>query len=93
MVPGYLLEEVFDPTGAGDCFAGGFIGYLAEKGIDLKAGHVERQGTQPRRDLWVRHGQLLLREIRRGSLPHADFAMVGRCIMATPKRTLPSPAE
>jgi len=22
MVPGYLLEYVFDPTGAGDCFAG-----------------------------------------------------------------------
>jgi sugar/nucleoside kinase (ribokinase family) len=40
MVPGYLLEEVFDPTGAGDCFAGGFIGYLAEKGYDLKQGHV-----------------------------------------------------
>ncbi len=36
MVPGYLLEEVFDPTGAGDCFAGGFIGYLAEQGVDLK---------------------------------------------------------
>jgi sugar/nucleoside kinase (ribokinase family) len=27
--PGYLLEDVFDPTGAGDSFAGGFIGYLA----------------------------------------------------------------
>ena len=27
--PGLLLEEVFDPTGAGDTFAGGFIGYLA----------------------------------------------------------------
>jgi sugar/nucleoside kinase (ribokinase family) len=40
IVPGYLLEEVFDPTGAGDCFAGGFIGYLAEKGFDLKEGHV-----------------------------------------------------
>ena len=40
MVPGYLLEEVFDPTGAGDCFAGGFIGYLAEQGYDLKNGHV-----------------------------------------------------
>jgi sugar/nucleoside kinase (ribokinase family) len=40
MVPAYLLEEVFDPTGAGDCFAGGFIGYLAEKGVDLKAGRV-----------------------------------------------------
>jgi sugar/nucleoside kinase (ribokinase family) len=35
MVPGYLLEEVFDPTGAGDCFAGGFVGYLAEQGLDL----------------------------------------------------------
>jgi len=40
IVPGYLLEEVFDPTGAGDCFAGGFIGYLAEKGFDLKTGHI-----------------------------------------------------
>lgn len=41
MVPGYLLENVFDPTGAGDCFAGGFIGYLAEKGLDLKNGHID----------------------------------------------------
>ena len=41
MVPGYLLEEVFDPTGAGDCFAGGFIGYLAEQGFDLKNGHID----------------------------------------------------
>ena len=36
MVPGYLLEDVFDPTGAGDCFAGGFMGYLAGEGLDLK---------------------------------------------------------
>ena len=36
MVPGYLLEDVFDPTGAGDCFAGGFMGYLAGQGVDLK---------------------------------------------------------
>jgi sugar/nucleoside kinase (ribokinase family) len=27
--PAYPLESVFDPTGAGDSFAGGFIGYLA----------------------------------------------------------------
>ena len=27
--PGYPLEEVFDPTGAGDAFAGGFVGYLS----------------------------------------------------------------
>lgn len=31
-VPGYPLEEVFDPTGAGDAFAGGFLGYLAWSG-------------------------------------------------------------
>jgi sugar/nucleoside kinase (ribokinase family) len=31
-VPGYPLEEVFDPTGAGDAFAGGFLGYLAGNG-------------------------------------------------------------
>jgi sugar/nucleoside kinase (ribokinase family) len=30
--PGYPLEEVFDPTGAGDAFAGGFVGYLARAG-------------------------------------------------------------
>jgi len=28
-VPGYPLEEVFDPTGAGDAFAGGFVSYLS----------------------------------------------------------------
>jgi sugar/nucleoside kinase (ribokinase family) len=27
-LPGYPLEEVVDPTGAGDSFAGGFLGYL-----------------------------------------------------------------
>jgi sugar/nucleoside kinase (ribokinase family) len=30
--PGYPLEEVFDPTGAGDAFAGGFMGWLAYTG-------------------------------------------------------------
>jgi sugar/nucleoside kinase (ribokinase family) len=28
-LPAYPVEEVVDPTGAGDCFAGGFMGYLA----------------------------------------------------------------
>ena len=31
-VPAYPLEEVHDPTGAGDSFAGGFMGYLAGAG-------------------------------------------------------------
>lgn len=30
--PAYPLEEVRDPTGAGDSFAGGFLGYLAQAG-------------------------------------------------------------
>ncbi len=30
--PAYPLEEVYDPTGAGDTFAGGFMGYLAKSG-------------------------------------------------------------
>jgi sugar/nucleoside kinase (ribokinase family) len=31
-VPAFPLEEPHDPTGAGDCFAGGFMGYLASAG-------------------------------------------------------------
>jgi sugar/nucleoside kinase (ribokinase family) len=30
--PSYPVEMVYDPTGAGDTFAGGFVGYLAEHG-------------------------------------------------------------
>jgi sugar/nucleoside kinase (ribokinase family) len=36
--PAYPLESVFDPTGAGDSFAGGFIGYLARTGNITEAG-------------------------------------------------------
>jgi sugar/nucleoside kinase (ribokinase family) len=41
MAPGYLLEDVFDPTGAGDCFAGGFIGYLAGQGVEPASGSID----------------------------------------------------
>ena len=37
-VPAYPLEEVFDPTGAGDTFAGGLFGYLASTGDRSEAG-------------------------------------------------------
>jgi len=30
-IPAYPLESVFDPTGAGDTFAGGLMGYLASQ--------------------------------------------------------------
>jgi sugar/nucleoside kinase (ribokinase family) len=39
--PAYPLEEVFDPTGAGDAFAGGFMGYLARSG-DLTDANLRR---------------------------------------------------
>ncbi|MBK6345874.1 MAG: sugar kinase [Bacteroidales bacterium] len=39
--PALPLEEVFDPTGAGDTFAGGFIGYLAKTG-DISFENMKR---------------------------------------------------
>ena len=39
--PAYPLESVFDPTGAGDSFAGGFMGYLARSG-DLSEANLRR---------------------------------------------------
>lgn len=58
--PALPLEEVFDPTGAGDTFAGGFAGYLAETenisfenlknaiiyGSNLASFSVEKFGTE-----------------------------------------------
>jgi sugar/nucleoside kinase (ribokinase family) len=41
-LPGFPLEEVRDPTGAGDSFAGGFFGYLAGPGGELDEGHLRR---------------------------------------------------
>jgi sugar/nucleoside kinase (ribokinase family) len=39
--PAYPLEDVKDPTGAGDSFAGGFLGYLASQG-ELSMAHLRR---------------------------------------------------
>ena len=63
--PALPLEEVFDPTGAGDTFAGGFSGYLAATknmgfenlkkavihGSNLASFSVERFGTERMQDL------------------------------------------
>ena len=37
-IPGLPLEEVRDPTGAGDSFAGGFLGYLDSTGAESPSG-------------------------------------------------------
>jgi sugar/nucleoside kinase (ribokinase family) len=39
--PAYPLEEVFDPTGAGDSFAGGFMGFVARTG-DISPANLRR---------------------------------------------------
>ncbi len=63
--PALPLEEIFDPTGAGDTFAGGFAGYLAETenvsfnnlrnavihGSNLASFCVERFGTERMQNL------------------------------------------
>tara|TARA_R110000868_G_scaffold124959_7_gene330169 strand:+ start:1194 stop:2120 length:927 start_codon:yes stop_codon:yes gene_type:complete len=63
--PALPLEEVFDPTGAGDTFAGGFAGYLAETenisfnnlknaiiyGSNLASFCVEKFGTERMKNL------------------------------------------
>lgn len=63
--PALPLEEVFDPTGAGDTFAGGFSGYIAQSndtsfesmknaiihGSNLASFCVEKFGTQRMEDL------------------------------------------
>ena len=41
-LPGVPLEEVQDPTGAGDSFAGGFLGYLDAHGSDLSGPELRR---------------------------------------------------
>ena len=42
-VPAYPLEEVNDPTGAGDSFAGGLLGYLAKVGGPGASPHAMRR--------------------------------------------------
>ena len=45
ITPGFLLESVFDPTGAGDSFAGGFMGYLAGCGSEPHSHAVLRRAV------------------------------------------------
>jgi len=42
VLPGFPTEKVIDPTGAGDSFAGGMMGYLATQGGSLSAATIKR---------------------------------------------------
>jgi sugar/nucleoside kinase (ribokinase family) len=64
--PAYPLEEVVDPTGAGDAFAGGFLGYLSQA-------QPESDGRYSVNDLKraVVHGNII------GSFACSDFSIGG----------------
>ncbi len=69
--PAYPLDEVRDPTGAGDSFAGGFLGYLAQRlsmGATLTPGDYRRA---------LAHGNIM------GSFACEDFS-VRRLLALTP---------
>ena len=77
--PALPLEEVFDPTGAGDTFAGGFTGYLAKSGdysfenmknaiiygSNLASFCVEKFGTERMQDLSDEEVQQRLEEFKK----------------------------
>jgi sugar/nucleoside kinase (ribokinase family) len=91
--PALPLEEVFDPTGAGDTFAGGFTGYLAQSedisfenmknaviyGSSLASFCVEKFGTERMEDL--KHSELESRLNEFQSLTQFDIEL-------TPTKTL-----
>jgi sugar/nucleoside kinase (ribokinase family) len=76
--PGYPLEEVFDPTGAGDAFAGGLMGALAQIGeVDdaslrraviygsaMGSFAVERFSVERFRDLQIEEIEFRVRQFR-----------------------------
>ncbi len=42
ILPAFPLLEITDPTGAGDTFAGGFMGYLSKNNLDLSCATLRR---------------------------------------------------
>jgi fructose-1-phosphate kinase PfkB-like protein len=65
-VPAFPLEEVHDPTGAGDSFAGGFMGYLAKEGRSQRPDPSARNGVR------FGAGELCRRALRRRAPDDSD---------------------
>jgi sugar/nucleoside kinase (ribokinase family) len=94
-IPAYLLESVFDPTGAGDTFAGGFMGYLASQnatdeatmrramiyGSVMASFNVEEFGTERVRRLTHAEINARFREFKR--MTHFDEIPFERADRAT----------
>lgn len=93
--PAYPLEDVFDPTGAGDSFAGGFMGYIAATGATDEASmrraiiygsvmasfNVEEFGCERTRRLTYDEITSRYRELK--SITHFDESDVPRRVIAS----------
>ena len=64
----YPLEDIHDPTGAGDTFAGGFAGYLAAHVQENVTFDVTAQGD----DLWKCAGEFLCGSVQSRALARID---------------------
>ena len=85
--PALPLEEVFDPTGAGDTFAGGFAGFIAQSenvsfgnlknavifGSNMASFCVEKFGTQRMQELTKEEVNSRLQQFR--ALTQFDIAL------------------
>ena len=85
--PALPLEEVFEPTGAGDTFAGGIVGYLAQTedysfenlkraivhGANLASFCIERFGTE--RLLHLSHNEVITRLLQFRDLTQFDIQL------------------
>lgn len=97
-IPAYPLESVFDPTGAGDTFAGGFMGYLASQekldeaamrramifGSVMASFNVEEFGTE--RVQRLTHEEINERFRAFKQMTHFEEIPFERAISATAKR-------
>jgi sugar/nucleoside kinase (ribokinase family) len=93
--PAYPLESVFDPTGAGDTFAGGFMGYLSSQdapdeaamrramiyGSVLASFNVEEFGTERVQRLTYEEINARFREFKR--MTHFEEIPFERAVRAT----------
>ncbi|HXG64141.1 MAG TPA: PfkB family carbohydrate kinase [Blastocatellia bacterium] len=94
-IPAYPLEDVFDPTGAGDSFAGGFMGYLAATnstdeaavrraiiyGSVMASFNVEEFSCERMRRLTYEEIGARFRELR--AITHFEEAEMPRRLLAT----------
>ena len=84
-LPGFPLEDVRDPTGAGDSFAGGFLGYLDSHDGELdEADAAPRDGLRHRARLLQRRG--VRHRARRRAHPRGDRRALRRAERDDPLR-------